>query len=128
MGFGAKPCLETPKRGPQLVSDNFRLDSLPRSASGQVPLIARPPGLSTAMPSADVEAFRKVFASSKHIIAVAGAGLSAASGESHVPWSRPELMLHAFQASPRSEGLVECGGNMMPCRWPPPQRSRRTRH
>ena len=33
------------------------------------------------LPSNDMEAFRKTLRESKHIIAVAGAGLSAASGE-----------------------------------------------
>ena len=36
----------------------------------------------SSLPSADMAAFKELLSSSKHIIAVAGAGLSAASGES----------------------------------------------
>lgn len=38
----------------------------------------------TGNPAEDMEAFKRVLASSKRIIAVAGAGLSAASGSNHL--------------------------------------------
>jgi hypothetical protein len=58
-------------------------------------------------------AFKELLSSSKHIIAVAGAGLSAASGGSHPSKIRNlNEYRNALQVSQRSEDLEACGENM----------------
>ena len=70
----------------------------------------------SSLPSADMAAFKELLSSSKHIIAVAGAGLSAASGEfprvrlGRAP--RALVFFFGFQVSQHSEDLGVCGANM----------------
>jgi len=61
----------------------------------------------SSMSSADIKAFRNALRSSRRIIAVAGAGLSAASGTRSLK-SR-SMTLSAPQVSPRSVGQAACG-------------------
>lgn len=59
-----------------------------------------------------VGAFREAFRNSKHIIVVAGAGLSAASGKFLFGYSK--LGLNVDQASLPFAMVVACGGRLMP--------------
>jgi len=69
-----------------------------------------------ALPSSNIEEFRAVLRAAKHIIVVAGAGLSAASGLVYhlVPLGYP---LKLYQESPHLEELEECGDLSRQCLW-----------
>jgi hypothetical protein len=66
----------------------------------------------SSSPSEDMTAFKELLSSSKHIIAVAGAGLSAASGSYTPIQIKIEMSAEsALQVSQLSEDLEACGGN-----------------
>jgi NAD-dependent SIR2 family protein deacetylase len=64
-------------------------------------------------PSTDLQEFRKVVKSSRNIIAIAGAGLSAASGD--YPSERPPFMsftIYRIEVYPPSAMAEGYGGSM----------------
>lgn len=68
------------------------------------------------LPSNDMAAFKEILASSRNIIVVAGAGLSAASGLYHSYYGGrlAPVLTGAAKGFRHSEVQVECGENTMP--------------
>lgn len=74
-----------------------------------------------------MNAFQELLRSSKNIIAVAGAGLSAASGIQYSMISLDStLLINSDQASQLSEAPVGCGASTTPYLLPPQRASVKT--
>ena len=68
-------------------------------------------------PSTDMQEFREVVKSSRNIIVIAGAGLSAASGDYPSKRLMPPLIsltIHCLEVYLRSATVEDCGGSMRP--------------